>query len=89
MTNCCFNPKQSRPVDAYRQKSKLLNRRCEGISQKFKAGNNVTEFKNSLFEAFIERVLDTIHICLIYPHSRMIQSIQRCSVLLNIAPVSA
>jgi hypothetical protein len=59
MTNRRFNPKQSRPVDAYQQ-SKMLDKRCEGILPKFKAGNNLTEFKNSLFEAFIERGLDTI-----------------------------
>ena len=54
-----FNPKQSRPVDTYQQ-SKLLDKRCEGVLPKFKTGDNLTEFKSSLFEAFIERGLDTI-----------------------------
>jgi Predicted solute binding protein len=59
-TNRRFNPKQSHPVDAYEQSKLLLDKRCEGVLPKFKAGNSLTEFKNSLFEAFIERGLDTI-----------------------------
>jgi hypothetical protein len=61
VTNCRFNPKQeSRPVDAYQQSKLLDKRRGEGVLPTFKAGNSLTEFKNSLFEGFIERGLDTI-----------------------------
>jgi len=38
----------------------LLDKQCEGVLPKFKTGDNLTEFKNSLFEAFIECGLDTI-----------------------------
>ena len=54
-----FNPNQCRPLDKYQQ-SKMMDKRSKGLDEKFKAGDNLTLFKNNLVEYFIMHGLDTI-----------------------------
>jgi len=54
-----FNPNQCRPLDKYQQ-SKMMDKRSKGLEEKFKAGDNLTLFKNNLVEYFIMHGLDTI-----------------------------
>jgi hypothetical protein len=52
-----FNPNQCHPLDNYQQSKMLLEKR---MTDKFKAGDNLTQFKNNMVEYFVMHGIDTI-----------------------------